>query len=189
MSLGCSINCGKTAIKEWIKYHCPSQSTILDIGAGGGTYADLLNDLNYKIDAIEIHDAAIPAIINKYNTIFNMDLRDFNFFKNYDLVIMGDILEHLNIKDAQEILLKVLAHTKWLLVAVPFNYPQGPEDDNPTEEHLQPDLNLTTMQERYPQLELLLYIKNNTELIYIDTGLPYTIYYAYYIAKGALYNE
>ena len=188
MELGHSLICGKNAIREWILYHCPAQSRILDMGAGGGTYADLLRGLPYIIDAVEIYGAAIPVLVNKYHSVFHIDLRDFTFFQDYDLVIMGDVLEHLNTNDAQQVVKNILKHSKWLLVAVPFDYPQGPEVENPAEEHLQPDLNFTTIKERYPELELLLFIRNNTELIHLSDGSPYTIDYAYYIAKGAL-NE
>ena len=44
--IGTSFPCGKPAIKEWIKVHIPENGKILDIGAGGGTYFDLLQDLN-----------------------------------------------------------------------------------------------------------------------------------------------
>lgn len=187
--IGTSFPCGKPAIKEWIKAHIPENGKILDIGAGGGTYFDLLQDLNYTMDAIEVYEPAVNIIINKYRSIFFMDLREFEFVEDYDLVIMGDVLEHLSVEDAQKVLNYILQHTKYLIVGVPFNFYQGPEDDNPLEEHLQPDLDQRVMKERYPQLQLLLYIINYTERIWVADGSPCPTYLAYYYAKGALNNE
>lgn len=81
---------------------------------------------------------------------------------------MGDILEHLSVQDAQTVLKNILQHCKYVLIAVPFMFEQEPIGGNPLERHLQPDLNLSTMQTRYPQLELLLYTKSDQYMHYSD---------------------
>ena len=85
---------------------------------------------------------------------------------------MGDVLEHLTVEDAQKVLNQVLQHCKYVLVAVPFMLPQDGDDDNPFEEHKQADLNFDTMKNRYPQLHLLLYTRNNKYMCDKNTGKP-----------------
>ena len=179
---------GKKAIKQWIFHNIPAGSIILDLGCGYGTYADLIGNPEYTMDAVEIYEPYIERVINKYRSIYCVNLLDFPFLQDYDLVIMGDVLEHLSIEDAQKAISKILLHCKWLLVAVPFKLLQGPVDGNDYETHLQPELDFQEMQDRYPQLQLLLYLENDTMLTCMD-GTPYNLRYAYYIAKGALHNE
>lgn len=187
MQVGDSLPIGKEAIKQWVFQHFPQYSTILDVGAGGGTYAKLLAANNYRIDAVEAWEPTIPHIINIYRTIYCVDIRYFPFQQNYDLVIMGDVLEHLTVQDAQTVLKNILQHCKYVLIAVPFMFEQEPIGGNPLERHLQPDLNFSTMQTRYPQLELLLYTKSDQYMHYSD-DTPCWVEYAYYIAKGELHE-
>lgn len=186
MHLGCSIGFGKEAIKNWIWMHYVSQSKILDIGAGEGTYANLLGTDNYIMDAIEIYEPAVSVIITKYRTVYNMNALDFPFWENYDLVIMGDVLEHFTPDEARQLINKMKPHCKQILIAVPFMFPQAAKPDNAYEEHKQPDLSFEVMSQRYPEFQLLLLVENKE---WEDgQGNPYTLRYAYYTAKGDL-NE
>ena len=77
-------------------------------------------------------------------------------FSGYDYMIMGDVLEHLSVNDATN-LLKVIDEKKIkCLVAVPFLYEQGSYEGNHYETHLQPDLTPKIVQQRYKNLFLLL---------------------------------
>ena len=91
----------------------------------------------------------------KYCEVYAEDIRDFKY-RYYDLVIFGDILEHLEVKEAQEVLNYALQHSTEVLVAVPYQYVQGEIGGNVYEIHKQDDLTPEIMQERYPSLELLL---------------------------------
>lgn len=190
MHLGASVDDGKLAIKQWILKHIPLSGTILDMGAGGGTYNNLLSGYPYIMDAVDIYEPCAEALINKYRSVYIMDICRFPFKENYDLVILGDVLEHLTVERAQELIKKILPHTRYLLVAVPFMYYQDPEEDNAYEEHLQPDLNFDTMKDRYPELKVLLYCETDKYPLIVDlqTGKPAIFCYAYYIAKGDI-NE
>ena len=179
---------GKKAIKQWIFKHIQTGSYILDLGCGYGTYADLIGNPDYIMDAVEVYEPYLEQCINKYRSVYCMNLMDFPFLQNYDLIIMGDVLEHLTVEDAQAIIPKLLSHCKWLLIAVPFKLPQDSVDGNDYETHLQPELDFQEMQSLYPQLQLLLYLEND-KLMHFADGSPYNLRYAYYIAKGALYNE
>ena len=143
--------------------HCQAfypKSNILDMGAGAGKYSFILKDVYQSIEGVEIHQ---PNIVNfnlksKYSKVYNCDLRNFNFEKTYDLIIMGDVLEHLTIEDSKKVLNKFKNQCD-VLIIVPYMYEQGKEVhaviENSYEEHLQPDLTKENMLERYNSLEEL----------------------------------
>jgi SAM-dependent methyltransferase len=155
-----SYHYGKPEAIEFIQKNTSTESKILDVGPGVGTYADFLNPLGYKIDAIEIYDKYIDAydLKNKYKNIYVDSIVKFDV-SEYDFVILGDVLEHLDIEDA----LKVLNKCKNVLVAVPYICPQSGVDFyhnehhliNPYEEHKQADLTPLVMLTRYPSLGLI----------------------------------
>lgn len=126
---------------------------ILDVGAGWGKYRDLLPDYE-NIDAVEIWDPYIHAerLRDRYRQVYSMDVADMHpeLLGSYDLVIFGDVLEHLPQRAARNVL-RLVFHA---VVIVPFEYPQGPEQNNPYEEHIQDDLTPDVMAERYPALRL-----------------------------------
>jgi hypothetical protein len=137
---------------------------ILDVGPGAGMYSALLScfspilgySLDFKLDCLEIWEPYVYEfnLKNFYNNVYIGDIRNFDFLK-YDYIILGDILEHLNTKDAQKIINTICDNNQKCLVAVPYLWEQGPVFDNPYEEHLQPDLTHALMLERYPSLHLL----------------------------------
>lgn len=145
---------------------------ILDVGAGCGTYSLLLGDYFKNIDAVEVHKPNIDKyeLEKKYRKVYNKDIREMEY--NYDLVIFGDILEHLEVEDAQKVLRYAIEHSKCVIVAVPYLYKQGIVEDNVYEIHKQDDLTKEIMEERYPELRLLIgneeygyYINNNNTLL------------------------
>lgn len=145
---------------------------ILDVGAGCGTYSLLLGDYFNNIDAVEVHKPNIEKyeLEKKYRKVYNKDIREMEY--DYDLVIFGDILEHLEVEEAQKVLRYAINHSKEVLVAVPYLYKQGIVEDNVYEIHKQDDLTKEIMKERYPELRLLIgneeygyYINNNNTLL------------------------
>lgn len=164
----------KQEIKKYIINHFKSTDAVLDIGAGCGTYSMLLEGYFKNIDAIE---AYLPNIKNhnlekKYNNVYNIDIQHFKF-DYYDLIIMGDVLEHLTIKEAQEVLKYILPKCKQIIVAIPYQLKQEEVENNLYEIHKQPDLTRQNMKERYPDLELLY----GNQI------------YGYYIKKGSSLTE
>ncbi len=146
----------KTDVKKFLESTMPETSTVLDIGAGCGTYYNLLHEYFNDMDAVEAFPANIERynLRNKYKQVFNEDIRNFEF-EYYDLIIMGDVLEHLNIKDAQKVIDYLYPRCKQLLVAVPYSLPQNAIEENEYEIHLQEDLTPELMNRRYPKLKLL----------------------------------
>lgn len=145
----------KKELKEYLKKYDP-EIEILDVGAGCGTYALLLGDYFNNIDCVEVYKPNIERYeLNKrYRKAYNEDIRNFKY-EWYDVVIFGDILEHLEIEEAQEVLEYAMKHSKQVIAAVPYEYKQGIVEGNEYEIHKQDDLTPKIMKERYPMLKEL----------------------------------
>ena len=159
MIYGQSTPYGKPEIRNFIMNLIPKGSSILDVGAGSGTYYHLLGS-DYKWSAVEIwHDAAL-YLQQFYTTVYEINIKDFEYTQHYDLIMFGDILEHLTVADAQSVLEKANQHACYIMVGVPYNYQQGALYGNNYEQHLQPDLTPIIFNERYQNFNPIL-ISNN----------------------------
>ena len=146
----------KQSIKKYLKDKFEQNATILDVGAGEGTYFNLLNDYFPIMEAVEVFKPNIDKydLEKKYVKVFNMDIKDFEY-NFYDIIIFGDILEHLEVNDAQKVLEYAYNRCNELIVAVPYEMEQGIAEDNVYEIHKQDDLTPEIMLQRYPMLKLL----------------------------------
>jgi hypothetical protein len=146
----------KTDVKEHFVKHIDVSNKILDVGPGSGVYSELLRELGYQMDCLEIFEPYIHEfnLTNKYDNVIVGDITNFHFIK-YDYIIMGDVLEHLTVNDAKDFMSKVSYLDIKCLVAVPYDYEQGEYYGNIYETHLQPDLTPENVLERYPDLTLL----------------------------------
>ena len=127
-------------------------NSVLDIGPGQGTYSDLLRDLVPIIDAVEVWTPYIYeySLHSKYQMIENEDARDFlpdlrDAYRGrgnaYDLIIFGDVLEHMTEAEALTCWSQASKISQWGLISVPIvHYPQGAEGGNPYEVHVQDHL-------------------------------------------------
>lgn len=117
--------------------------TILDVGAGSGTYSEALAGagIAVNIDAVEVWKPYIEEfnLADKYDNVYEIDVRKHKNFK-YDLVIFGDILEHMTEKEAIMLWTKVSKQAKYAVIAIPIiHYHQPAINDNPYEEHITED--------------------------------------------------
>jgi hypothetical protein len=103
--------------------------------------------------AVEIYKPFADKL-NGYRQVYNADINGFKY-EPYDLIIFGDVLEHLTVENAQKALDYAWPRCRDLVVAVPFLYPQGPVGGNEHEAHIQDDLTPSLMKVRYPKLEVL----------------------------------
>lgn len=118
-------------------------SSVLDVGAGRGAYATILKPFlpNLAIDALEIWQPYIEKyeLKNKYRNIYLADAREYNNY-SYDLVIFGDILEHMPKDDALKLWDKVSKQANFALISIPIvHMPQEEIDGNPYEVHEEED--------------------------------------------------
>lgn len=148
----------KDIIKEYLIKQYDKNSTILDVGPGCGTYYNLLHDYFTTFDGVEAFAPNIDRydLRNKYRNVYNKDIKDFEF-DYYDIIIIGDVLEHLSIEDAQKVIKYCEHRCKQLIVAVPYTMSQDAIEDNIYEIHKQDDLTIENMKERYPSLKLLIH--------------------------------
>ncbi len=144
-------------IRDRIHLEFDYTASILDVGSGWGKYRYLLS--NYpNMDACEVW---LPTILDndlssKYRSVFNKNICDFiseSFY--YDVVIMGDVLEHIPRSEAKELVSKLVNKCKQLYVVVPFEYKQGEEEGNPYQVHEQDDLTPDLMKIEYPDICLV----------------------------------
>lgn len=166
-------------VKQYLVNNFDPSSTILDIGCGHGFYIKLLKDYFQKFDAVEVWQPYIDEykLTEMYDNVFNVNILDFEF-DHYDIIIMGDILEHLSREDAKNLLNRLKEKCKELIVVVPYYLPQDEVFGNKYEIHLQPDLDDAIMSEHYPMLEMI-NLHGKELKIPIDMGTHYYYYCAF----------
>lgn len=130
-------------VAAWVAAH--HIRTALDVGPGEGTYAKMLPAID-TFDAVEAWQPYVDTygLRQLYNDVTVADVRDHDDFA-YDLVIFGDVAEHLTEAEMVAVVNRARAAARWVLVSVPIiHWPQGAEGGNPFEVHLQehvtPDL-------------------------------------------------
>ena len=146
----------KEDVKKYLIDRYSSKCSILDVGCGCGTYCNLLGDYFENIDGVEVYKPNIEKykLESKYRRVYNEDIRDFKY-EFYDIIIFGDVLEHLETEEARKVLKYAFKRSREIVVAVPYMYEQGIVEDNIYEIHKQSDLTKEIMRERYPELKLL----------------------------------
>ena len=164
----------KDEIQQWFLKNVPTSKRILDVGPGVGTYSHLLYSLGYRMDAVEIYEPYVEKynLRKLYDNVYVDDIMKFDY-SDYDFIILGDVLEHLERTDAIKLILTINMKNKQCLVAVPYLMEQGESEDNIHETHLQADLTPTVMSLAYSELELL-----------YDSE-----YYGYYIMKDLRHEK
>ena len=133
---------------------------VLDIGAGDGKWGLKLGSYFHNVDAVEIFEPYIERYNLKeiYNEVHVMSFLDYEFEAGkYDIIVMGDVFEHVEKEKAYEWLNKVKDKVRELIIVVPFNYPQEWDGvyENVYGHHHQPDLTPKVMLERYPMLRIV----------------------------------
>lgn len=156
-----SMDDGKDVVIYWIKGNFPKGATCLDVGPCDGKWHDLLGDY-LTMDAVEIFRPNIEnhKLYEKYRNVYNADVADFEY-EWYDLIIFGDVIEHMTVEKAQRVLEYAMPRCKDMVVAVPFHFHQDEQYGNPYEVHIQEDLSPENFKERYPDLQLFRRSKRN----------------------------
>jgi Methyltransferase domain len=145
-------------LRERILAAYPSPATrILDVGAGAGKMRELLSDYR-NMDAVEVWGPTVDRfkLRRRYRKVYQADIRQLDVFSEYDLVLLGDVLEHLTVGEAHDVLGRCERAEVAVVVCVPYGYEQGEVDGNPHEAHRQPDLTHAVFMERYPGFRTLL---------------------------------
>ena len=163
-----SLNKGKMEAVQWIKENFEKGAECLDVGACNGKWFDLVGDY-LTMDAIEIWMPNIQKyeLVKKYRMVMCSDIVKFNYHF-YDLIIFGDVLEHMSVSEAQKVIEYARPRCRDMLIAIPFLYEQGVKNGNPYEIHVQDDLTPELFEQRYPGFKPIFmsdnyayYVKNN----------------------------
>lgn len=137
--------------KDWLREmlsklsDLPQPVQIIDVGPGAGAYRDLLDGVFPGAEwfAIEIWGPYVEKfnLKQRYDMVIVGDVRYIaieRLTQPGPIVILGDILEHMNKDDAAQLLHDVWFEASYIVVSVPLGeYPQGAEEGNPYEEHVQ----------------------------------------------------
>lgn len=132
-----------------------SSFSVLDIGAGSGTYSKRYRPGvlgNAQWTGIEVWAPYIEkyALSSLYDSVVQEDARlytarlfearSFDNATPFDLVFLGDVVEHMSKEDAMKMVDQLLAISQAIIISIPVvHYPQGEYDGNPFEEHVKDD--------------------------------------------------
>jgi hypothetical protein len=142
-----SLKTGKTQTLEWFQQNQESIKTIVDIGAGSGTYINLIKEENNCCAhanwiGVEVWEPYIKQfeLESRYNRIINQDVREINWgsLGKIDAVIAGDVLEHMTKEQAEELVKKILSVADNMIISIPIvHMPQDEHSyENPYEAHI-----------------------------------------------------
>lgn len=149
---------GKDWVCAWIRANFPQDAKILDVGACDGKWKKLLPE--YTMDAVEAFPPNCERIKTLYRVVYCADVAELEY-DDYDLIIFGDVIEHMSVETAQKVLSYADKKCGDMIVAVPYLYKQGPLYGNPWEVHVQDDLTAENFAERYPKLAVLYDTRQN----------------------------
>ena len=148
----------KTETLNHLKENFDSNSTILDVGAGAGFNYKSFGEFFPNMDAVEVFERYIShyGLNKKYRNVFLDNILTFEF-EWYDIIIMGDVLEHIEESEAIDLVKKIYPKCKELIIAIPYDAVQGSWGGNDYEIHLQPTLTHESFMEKYEGFKPLAY--------------------------------
>lgn len=129
-------------VKAIIKKLKPKK--VLDVGPGHGKYARLIRsvlDDKTIIDAVEIDKSYIKDFKLKelYGTVYNCSIQDFmekELGSEYDLVIFGDVIEHLKKSEGIDVLNFFVYRAKDIMLQWPHGFIQDSWEGHKHEAHI-----------------------------------------------------
>jgi len=115
---------------------------ILDVGPGRGTYSLLFRQFwpHYHWTAVEIWEPYRErfGLEQLYDRLLIADIRTYApTAPGYDLVFLGDVLEHMQQADALTVVSALLRQSKLVVISIPIvDMPQAESEGNPYERHV-----------------------------------------------------
>lgn len=147
---------------NWAKENESKISVILDLGCGAGRYPKIFKKKNKVLThatwiGVEIWEPYIEKYNLKdlYDRIINLDIRQFDFSSvpYPNLVILGDVLEHMTKEESIALVNNALDNSDRVLISIPVCHsPQGESEGNPYEHHIKPDWSDTEVKDTFPNI-------------------------------------
>jgi SAM-dependent methyltransferase len=114
--------------------------SILDVGCGSGNYAHMkqFGAPNATIEAVEPTERYWSEydLENKYDVLHKMTVQDFTKTDNYyDLTMCIDVLEHLYLSEAIDMIECLAYSSQYIIIAWPTDVNQSCWEGNPYEKH------------------------------------------------------
>lgn len=117
--------------------------TVLDVGPGAGKYAGMIRSVSSKtrIEAVEIDKKYIKKfklndLYDKVHTSSIQKFVDSHHDSNYDLVIFGDVIEHLKKSEGVDVLNFFVYRSKHIIIQWPHAYLQNAWEGHVHESHI-----------------------------------------------------
>jgi len=140
-------------------------TTVLDVGAGAGYYGSAIRKACPSVtvlDAVEVFPYYRErfALDEIYDTVTVADVRHINEFP-YDLVILGDVVEHMPRADAVRLWSDISSSARYAYICMPIGWCEQtgkdvPDDDtdtcitNPYEAHVEPEASTEEILRLFP---------------------------------------
>lgn len=129
-------------ISRIIKFVKPKN--LLDIGAGAGKYGLIAKQLDPLIRtvAIEVEKDYIKEfkLGSIYDEVWNIStssiIQSRYFDLDFDIVVVGDILEHLKKSEGIDLLNFIIYRCRWIIIEFPHRYLQNAIDGHVSEAHI-----------------------------------------------------
>ena len=130
------------SIEEIIRLLKPE--TFLDLGAGAGKYGKIARKINpsIKLTAVEIEIDYVKKfnLSSIYDEVWNisaMDLINPKYYDStFDVIMIGDIIEHLKKSDGIDLLNFLIYRCRWIILEFPYRYIQNSVDGYYSEAHI-----------------------------------------------------
>lgn len=171
----------KDVVRGWIDDL--DARSILDIGAGQGTYAKLAKKDGQHWEALEVFAPYIKEydLPSLYENIYVGDARYMDYLKMSDyigwhLIIAADMLEHMKREEAKNLIYELSKHCKHLLICFPVEHQEqhAGEEGNEFETHV----------DHWTYDEMKMYLEHVAELK-IEKDLVGDVL-AYFLVKGKI---
>ncbi len=131
--------------KDWTrdKLRALAPTSLLDVGAGAGTYARLVAEHRpERLVALEVFEPYVEryGLRELYDEVILGDARTTEL-PTADVVVLGDVAEHMSAAEAQDLWARAArAASRAVFMSIPIvHYPQGALEHNDHEVHVVDD--------------------------------------------------
>lgn len=129
--------------------------TVLDVGTGMGDYLEFIKTYissDVVVHGVEVWEPYVEeySLKERYDQLYIQDVREMTKFE-YDLVILGDVLEHMPEDDAVKLWDTISKQARHAMISIPIgHHPQGAWGGNPYEIHHEEDWSTEKVLQAFP---------------------------------------